>query len=122
MKGILSYIIILFIVSCSSTNNNSANNLVISEKGSLLSNVSFPINGMKCEMGCAAIIEGKVSTIDGVINSQVNFETETGFLTFDTSLVSFEVLKSAIEGLGDNYKVGNVTIIEPCNVLEKVNM
>lgn len=78
-----------------------------------LSHISFPIKGMTCEVGCAARIEKKVASSEGVMNSKVDFKSETAYISFDPTKTSFEAIRSTIEGLGADYKVGEAIADSP---------
>ena len=71
-----------------------------------LSHISFPIEGMMCEVGCAARIEKKVAASKGIASSSVDFEAKTAYVSFDPSVTSFDVISANVEGLGADYKVG----------------
>ena len=74
-----------------------------------LSNISFQVDGMTCEVGCAARIEKKVAAMEGVAMSKVDFEAKTAYISFDPATTSFDNVKATIESLGDDYKVGEAT-------------
>lgn len=63
---------------------------------------SFYIKGMHCA-SCALIIEKKLSKLDGVKHTRVNFATEKAEIDFDIKKVSIDVMNSEIETLG--YKI-----------------
>jgi Cu+-exporting ATPase len=116
MKRPIFYILMLLIVSCTSKNpekksvsHTAETKVTMSDKN--LSNISFQVEGMTCEVGCAARIEKKVAAMEGVATSKVDFEAKTAYVSFDSITISFDDLKTTIESLGDNYKVGEVTSI-----------
>lgn len=78
-----------------------------------LTHISFPIEGMTCEVGCAARIEKKVAVSEGVQLSKVNFDTKTAYVSFDPSVTSFDAIRTTIEGLGADYKVGQAKADSP---------
>jgi Cu+-exporting ATPase len=116
MKFPIFYVLMLLIVGCNSkspekktVSHNNEITETISDKN--LSNISFPVEGMTCEVGCAARIEKKVAAMGGVASTKVDFEAKTAYVSFDSITISFDDLKTTIESLGDNYKVGEVTSI-----------
>tara|TARA_B100001093_G_C26460524_1_gene856229 strand:+ start:261 stop:635 length:375 start_codon:yes stop_codon:yes gene_type:complete len=116
MKFPIFYVLMLLIVGCNSkspekktVSHNNEITETISDKN--LSNISFPVEGMTCEVGCAARIEKKVAAMEGVASTKVDFEAKTAYVSFDSITISFDDLKTTIESLGDNYKVGEVTSI-----------
>ena len=106
----------LLIVSCTSKNpekksvsHTAETKVTMSDKN--LSNISFQVEGMTCEVGCAARIEKKVAAMEGVAMSEVDFEAKTAFVSFDPTTTSFDKVKATIESLGDDYKVGEATAV-----------
>lgn len=84
------------------------------EKGVNLASVEVSIEGMTCEIGCAKLIESKLSKTEGVTYSKVNFESKTGQFTYDTSKLSKEDISKKIAGIagGDLYSVVKSTEID----------
>ncbi|MFK5982464.1 MAG: mercury(II) reductase [Flavobacteriaceae bacterium] len=67
--------------------------------------IKLIINGMTCS-GCSSHIEKDMSTIDGIISSSVNHETNNGEFTFETTKFSKNKVIEAVN------KVGNYQVIE----------
>ena len=114
MKLPVFYVLMLLIVGCNSkspekktVNHNNEITLAISDKN--LSNISFQVEGMTCEVGCAVRIEKKVAAMEGVATSKVDFEAKTAYVSFDPTTTSFDNVKTTIESLGDDYKVSEAT-------------
>ncbi|NIJ43971.1 copper chaperone CopZ [Wenyingzhuangia heitensis] len=63
--------------------------------------VSLDIKGMTCEIGCAKTIESKISKLEGVTESKVNFEEKKGIFVFDANKTSKEKIISTINNLID---------------------
>mgnify|MGYP001184384013 FL=1 len=66
------------------------------------------IDGMMCAIGCAATIEKNLSKTAGVVSAQINFESKTGWVIYDTtSGVNPQSLIAIVEKSGDGktYKV-----------------
>lgn len=106
----------LLIISCNSktpekikVSHITKTKVIMSDKN--ISNISFQVKGMTCELGCAARIEKKVSALKGIITSTVDFEAKTAYVSFDSATTSFDNIKITIESLEDDYKVGTATII-----------
>ena len=111
MKRPIFYILMLLIVSCTSKNPEKKSvshtpETKVTMSDNNLSNISFQVEGMTCEVGCAARIEKKVAAMEGVATSKVDFEAKTAYVSFDPTTTSFENVKTTIESLGDDYKVG----------------
>ncbi len=114
MRLPIFYILMLLLASCTSKNPakktvSYSNETKVVMANENLSNISFQVDGMTCEVGCAARIEKKVATIQGVALSKVDFEAKTAYISFDPATTSFDNVKVAIESLGDDYKVGEAT-------------
>jgi len=72
-----------------------------------LKNVEVAIEGMTCEIGCARLIQSKLSKTEGVTFVEVSFENKVGNITFDENKISNEKIKETIQKIagGDTYKV-----------------
>ena len=111
MKRPYYYILVLLFISCTTAPKPEKKTISHSEEKTVelsanLSHISFPIEGMICEVGCAARIEKKVAASNGVVSSKVNFEAKTAYVSFDPSTTSFDAIRATVEGLGADYKVG----------------
>lgn len=111
MKRPYYYILVLLFISCTTAPKPEKKTISHSEEKTVelsanLSHISFPIEGMTCEVGCAARIEKKVAASNGVLSSKVKFEAKTAYVSFDPSTTSFDAIRATVEGLGAEYKVG----------------
>lgn len=72
-----------------------------------LKKVSLNIEGMTCEIGCARMIQSKLSKTEGVKFAKVSFEKKNGIVEYDANKVSEKQIVSAVEQIagGDLYKV-----------------
>ena len=77
------------------------------EKKEEIKKIEVAIQGMTCEIGCAKLIESKISKLEGVTISEVSFEEKIGVFTFDASKISSEEIIKNINGIagGELYKV-----------------
>lgn len=103
-------LIAIFAVSCKeeSTSELKENATVKTEVlAENLETATMSIEGMTCEVGCAKLIEGKLTGAAGVTEAKVDFETKIATVTFDKSQQNLESLTKVIEktGGGDLYKV-----------------
>jgi len=110
LKYIFTIASLFLIISC----NNNPKPI---EKVDLKENsetIEVKIEGMTCEIGCAKLIESKVSKLEGVTFSKVNFEEKTGRISFDSNKISEEEIIKNINGIagGDLYKVTSSKLIE----------
>ncbi|OAD46777.1 cation transporter [Polaribacter atrinae] len=69
-------------------------------------NVSLAISGMTCEIGCAKIIQSKLSKKEGVIDAKVVFTDSIANIQFDANTTSKEDLVAFVGGIagGELYK------------------
>ncbi|WP_010136142.1 heavy-metal-associated domain-containing protein [Ochrovirga pacifica] len=106
---IVNYIVIAFLafqtIGCQTTSEekkvtNHQNNPVF------LKTVDLHIEGMTCEIGCAKTIESKISKLEGVTSSKVDFKAKKGIFTYDSNSTSEAKIKETIDGLlnGKTYK------------------
>lgn len=121
MKNIVSIILItLVIFSC---NTNKKESLIESpevkkeEVAANYKSVEMDIEGMTCEIGCARTIQSKLSKVEGVTYSKVNFEAKKAQFTYNDNKISKEDILRKIEGIGggDLYKVTKLTDIGQIN-------
>ncbi|WP_372792767.1 cation transporter [Lutibacter sp.] len=116
MKIYISVLIISFVLfSCNETKKDSVKKVEISkqEVAAVYKNLEVEIEGMTCEIGCARLIESKLSKVDGITYSKVNFEAKKGLFTYDENKISKEGIIAKIDGIagGDLYKVTKSTYI-----------
>lgn len=71
------------------------------------------IEGMTCEIGCAKTIESKISKVDGVTVSKVDFEAKKGTFTYDANKTSEVDIIKTINGLLDG-KTYKATVGKTC--------
>lgn len=66
---------------------------------------SFGVEGMKCAMGCAKVIEKNLFAMDGVKEAVVDFDTKTATVTYDDAIVNKESLTASVTTTSDTYSV-----------------
>ncbi|OIP51288.1 MAG: heavy metal transporter [Flavobacteriaceae bacterium CG_4_8_14_3_um_filter_34_10] len=66
---------------------------------------SFGVEGMKCAMGCAKVIEKNLFAMDGVKEAVVDFDTKTATVTYDEDIVNKESLTASVTSTSDTYTV-----------------
>ena len=100
----IAFLAILTLLACKpSDQKNTAEQTNLPVK---LQISSLDIEGMTCEIGCAKTIESKISKVDGVTVSKVDFEAKKGTFTYDANKTSEAKIISTINGLldGKTYK------------------
>ena len=107
-------LILLFLLSCKEGDKDTAK--TFSDKVTVrdIKKVDVDIEGMTCEIGCAKLIESKLSKAKGVQFVSVSFEDKKGEIEFDANLIDREQIKEVIEaaGGGDLYSVLSMKIVE----------
>lgn len=118
MKNLIVIIVLTFI--CSSCNEikkekeikkAEVKNEEIAEK---FKSIEVEIEGMTCEIGCARTIQSKLSKMEGVTFSKVDFESKKGQFTYDANKVSKNDIVNKIDGIagGDIYSVTKTAELE----------
>ncbi|WP_111709052.1 heavy-metal-associated domain-containing protein [Lutibacter citreus] len=111
MKNIFFILIFsIAFVSCKDSkkaNVNGNNSTATSEVAENLKSIEVDIEGMTCEIGCARLIQSKLSKVDGVTYTKVDFESKKGVFTFDLNKLSSNDISEKIKNIagGDLYSV-----------------
>jgi len=76
--------------------------------------IALTISGMTCEIGCAKIIQSKLSKKEGVLAAKVVFIDSIATIEFDGNTTSKKDLITFVDGIagGDLYKASE-SIIKP---------
>lgn len=61
--------------------------------------VGFKVEGMSCS-SCSNNIQKKLSSLDGIINANVNIATEKGQVEYDSNKIDVEAIFNAVDKLG----------------------
>ena len=123
-KTVQSLIILLVVTAACNTTPNPKIKTVETEapkemaSGVELSNIELTVEGMTCQIGCAAAIEKKLNAVDGVQSATVDFITKTARVSFDASLVNSDTLTNAISSAGKSYSVSNVNLVSEFSSLK----
>ncbi len=114
LKYIFSVVVLtLFIFSCKNETQpetktvdteTTAKEKILNPDAEYIS-ASFEIEGMKCAMGCAKVIEKNISKMDGVKEVTVDFDTKTATVSYDEEFVSREKLTATVKNTSDTYSV-----------------
>ena len=76
--------------------------------------IEVEIEGMTCEIGCARLIQSKLSKVEGITYTKVDFESGKGLFTFDSNKLNKEAIAENISKIagGDLYSVSKTTEID----------
>ena len=108
MKYFLIIAIAILTFSCSDTKQekNIKTKKELNKTAELVKN-EFNIKGMTCEIGCAKLIESKLSKLDGVKQVKISFKDSIGKIEYDKNLISFTDIEKTVNSIADGtlYKV-----------------
>lgn len=72
--------------------------------------VAINISGMTCEIGCAKLIQSKLTKQDGVLDAKVVFKDSIANIKYDASKTNKATLISFVNGIADHmYEASEVT-------------
>lgn len=72
----------------------------------------FTIDGMTCQIGCAATIQKKISKMDGVKSATVDFDRKLAMVEYNEAKVTPTTLEEAVAKVSDTYKVSDMKTVE----------
>ena len=70
------------------------------------------IEGMTCAIGCAVTIEKKLQKTPGIVSAKVDFETNTGWVTYDATMLNLDKISSVVKSTGASYSVSKIISLE----------
>lgn len=93
-------------------NDNSSKSIAKLEK------MEFHIKGMTCEIGCARLIQSKLTKTKGITSAKVSFKDSIGMVEFDSNKLSSTDINNVIEKIADGtlYKVSNNKIVSDFSI------
>lgn len=72
----------------------------------------FTIDGMTCQIGCAATIQKKIAKMDGVKSAKVDFDKKLAMVEYNEAKVTPITLEEAVAKVSDTYKVSDMKTVE----------
>ena len=70
------------------------------------------IEGMTCAIGCAVTIEKKLQRTSGIVSAKVDFETNTGWVTYDANMLNLDKIRSVVKSSGTTYSVSEIVSLD----------
>ena len=70
------------------------------------------IEGMTCAIGCAVTIEKKLQRTSGIVSAKVDFETNTGWVTYDATMLNLDKISSVVKSSGTTYSVSEIVSLD----------
>lgn len=71
----------------------------------------FTIDGMTCQIGCAATIQKKISKMDGVKSATVDFDKKLAMVEYNEAKVTPTTLEEAVTKVSETYKVSEMKTV-----------
>ena len=111
MKNLLTTLILAIVFfSCNEVKKekkNEKSEVKTEEVAANYKSIEVEIEGMTCEIGCARLIQSKLSKVDGITYTKVDFESKKGQFTYDSNKISQNDIVKKINGIagGDLYSV-----------------
>lgn len=105
-KFILTFFVLVLslFTSCKQSDDKAQATVIPVE----LATTTFNIEGMHCEVGCAARVEKKLAKLDGVQEASVDFENKLATVTYNKNVQSAEDLVETVINVSKDYVVSNV--------------
>ena len=72
----------------------------------------FTIDGMTCQMGCAAQIQKKIARMDGVKSAKVDFDKKLAMVEYNEAKVTPLNLEETVGKVSDAYKVSAMKTVD----------
>lgn len=118
MKNILTLLLIAALVfNCKNETKPELKTVEVNTVKELYPNATyakaeFTINGMTCEIGCAATIQKKIAKMEGVKSSVVDFDRRLAMVEYDEAKVTPTLLTETVNKVADVYKVSDMKTVD----------
>lgn len=119
-KIIFTVLLAVFTLSACNTESKKTTEVKIS-KTPKLEKVAINISGMTCEIGCAKLIQSKLSKKGGITSAKVIFKDSLGLVEYDENTISAKDINAFINGIagGDLYNVKSSKQVKTFDQVEK---
>ena len=99
---LILFILLTINYSCKESTKSKENDIAKeSNQVAKYQKVELQIKGMTCEIGCARVIESKLSKTKGVKFSKVSFKDSLGLVEFDTNILTTKDINKVVENIAD---------------------
>ncbi|WP_298556556.1 heavy-metal-associated domain-containing protein [uncultured Algibacter sp.] len=124
IKHILTLTLIAtFVFSCKNEKNPEVKTVEIEaetvkelDPNATYAKAEFTIDGMTCQIGCAATIQKKIAKMDGVKSATVNFDKKLAMVEYNEAKVTLTTLEEAVVKVSETYKVSDMKTVEDFSV------
>ena len=101
-------LLVFLLIGCGQSNSSEYKEEVLAVADT---KAEMNIDGMTCQVGCAAYIDEELEKVSGVVSADVSFENKLASITYDNSLISEYDIVSTINSLKDSvYFVASVDV------------
>lgn len=101
-------LLVFLLIGCGQSNSSEYKDEVLAVADT---KVEMTIDGMSCQVGCAAYIDEELEKVSGVVSANVSFENKLASISYDNSLISEHDIVSTINSLKDSaYSVASVDV------------
>lgn len=83
-----------------------------SDPNATYAKAEFTIDGMTCQIGCAATIQKKISKMNGVKSATVDFDKKLAMVEYNEAKVTPITLEEVVTKLSDTYKVSDMKTVD----------
>ena len=112
-------LLVFLLISCGQSNSSDYKEEVLAVADT---KAEMTIDGMSCQVNCAAYIDEELEKVSGVVSAHVSFENKLASISYDNSLISEHDIVSTINSLKDSaYSVASVEV-EILKTIEKVKI
>lgn len=112
-------LLVFLLISCTQSNSSDYKEEVLAVADT---KAEMTIDGMSCQVNCAAYIDEELEKVSGVVSADVSFENKLASISYDNSLISEHDIVSTINSLKDSaYSVASVEV-EILKTIEKVKI
>ena len=112
-------LLVFLLIGCNQSNSSKYKEEVFAVADT---KAEMTIDGMSCQVGCAAYIDEELEKVSGVISADDSFENKLASITYDNSLICEHDIVSTINSLKDSaYSVASVEV-EILKTIEKVTI
>ncbi len=120
--GIIFFLSV-FMFSCNTSqkeNENIKDKIDTKSKVGNFKKIEIEIEGMTCEIGCARLIESKLSKTEGVRYTKVSFEEKLGRIEYDANMINQKQFYNLVQNIagGDLYKVVRIENVNKFTSIE----
>jgi len=124
IKYILTLTLIAtFVFSCKNEKNPEVKTIEVEtevvkklDPNATFAKAEFTIDGMTCQIGCAATIQKKISKMDGVKSATVDFDRKLAMVEYNEAKVTPTTLEETVAKVSDTYKVSDMKTVEDFSV------